>query len=65
MRPKHELRESKLTLANCVSSAFAGCIPKFSHICPVSTGQELPAKIRVLRIAIEPTFVAFVEPGKV
>lgn len=49
-----ELQGSRLTLANWVSSAFAGCIPRFSHICPVRAGHELPAKMRVLRIVIGP-----------
>jgi len=39
-----------LTLENWPSSASAGAMPKFSHICVVSAGHELPAKIKVLRI---------------
>lgn len=34
-----------------MSSASAGTMPKFSHIFDVSPGQELPVKIRVLRIS--------------
>lgn len=40
----------KLTLENCVSSAFAVVMPRFSHICEVRTGHEFPAKMSVLRI---------------
>ena len=38
------------TLENWLSSASAGSMPRFSHICLVRAGHELPAKIRVLRI---------------
>lgn len=38
------------TLENCESSASAGGIPRLSHILLVRTGQDEPAKIRVLRI---------------
>lgn len=38
------------TLENCESSASAGGMPRLSHILLVRTGQDEPAKIRVLRI---------------
>lgn len=38
------------TFANCESSTGAGAVPRLEHIWLVSWGQELPAKIRVLRI---------------
>jgi hypothetical protein len=39
-----------LTLENCVSSASAGVMPRFSQIWPVRAGHELPAKMSVLRM---------------
>jgi hypothetical protein len=39
-----------LALENWDSSTGAGAMPKFVHICPVRSGHDLPAKIRVLRI---------------
>lgn len=38
------------TLENCESSASAGGMPRLSHILLVRTGQDEPAKIRVLRM---------------
>lgn len=46
-------QDQELTLENCVSSASAGDIPKFSQICPVRAGQELPANMSVLRIVAD------------
>lgn len=40
----------QLTLENWVSSASAGAMPRFSHICVVRAGHEEPAKMRVPRI---------------
>jgi hypothetical protein len=39
------------TFANCDNSTPAGAMPRFMHIAEVSSGTELPAKMRVLRIA--------------
>lgn len=43
---------SARTFANCESSTGAGAVPRLEHIWLVSWGQELPAKIRVLRIFV-------------
>lgn len=42
-------------LENCVSSAAAGAMPKFSHTLPVRAGHELPAKISVPRMLAQLT----------
>lgn len=41
------------TFENCVSSASAGAMPRFSHILPVRGGQDEPEKTRVFLIVSE------------
>jgi hypothetical protein len=42
-------------LENCVNSAFAGAMPRFSQIWPVRTGHDVPAKMSVLRMMVDPS----------
>jgi hypothetical protein len=42
-------------LENCVNSALAALIPRFSQIWPVRTGHEVPAKMSVLRMVVDPS----------
>jgi hypothetical protein len=47
-------QRNELTLENWVSSAFAGAMPRFSQIWPVRTGHDVPAKMSVLRMMLNP-----------